>query len=146
MKTIAIGSDKSGFITKARVIADLSDTFYFVDKGTFVDEVCDYPLFANKVCEAITSKKADFGVLICGSGEGMCIAANKIKGIRCGIAYNDDVTALLRNHNDANVVSFGARFMEYDDIKRRIIIFCNADFLGKHHTQRINQIKNMENR
>lgn len=146
MTRIAIGCDKSGFYIKERLIRELSDMFVFIDEGTYEDAVCDYPLFAEKVCSRIKNKHADLGVLVCGSGEGMCIAANKVSGIRCGIAYNDDVARLLRNHNDANVVSFGARFMSYDEIKNRLLIFCNSEFLGEHHLLRIKQICDLEHK
>lgn len=142
--TIAIGSDKAGFQFKTQLIKELSNEYSFVDVGVFSDEVCDYPIYAEKVCRLITSNETSFGVLLCGSGEGMCIAANKIKGIRCGIAYNDETAKLLRNHNDANVIAFGARYMEYEEIKRRVILFVNSEFLGMHHAKRIQQIYDLE--
>lgn len=145
MITISIGCDKSGFETKETLKLFLkSNGFEVLDEGTLTDSICDYPVFAEKVCNDIVSKKAKFGILICGSGEGMTIAANKVAGIRCGIGYNDDVSVLLKEHNDANVIAFGARFMSFDDIKRRTLLFINASFAGAHHSKRIDLIKKME--
>lgn len=139
---IAIGSDHAGFLAKEEVINFLKQEGYEVeDAGTNSKESCDYPVFGRKVGELVASKKCDFGVVICSSGEGIMMAANKVKGIRCGIAYNDQTAELLRQHNDANVISFGANFMNIEDIKRRLKIFLNTDFLGERHLRRVNQIE-----
>lgn len=144
---IAIGSDRSGFIYKEKLICELKDQGYYVeDAGTFQEEVCDYPAFAQKVGELVSTQESDFGILICGSGEGMAIVANKVPSVRCGIAYNDEVAALLRQHNDANVVAFGANFMSYEDVKRRVDIFLSTEFLGSYHTDRVSMINKMEKR
>ena len=139
---IAIGSDHAGYLAKEEVINFLKQEGYEVeDVGTNSKESCDYPVFGRKVGELVASKKCDFGVVICSSGEGIMMAANKVKGIRCGIAYNDQTAELLRQHNDANVISFGANFMNIEDIKRRLKIFLNTDFLGERHLRRVNQIE-----
>ncbi|ORU01445.1 Ribose 5-phosphate isomerase B [Anaerovibrio sp. JC8] len=144
---IAIGSDRSGFVYKKKLICYLKAQGYHVeDAGTFQEEVCDYPVFAQKVGELVSSQLSDFGILICGSGEGMAIAANKVPNVRCGIAYSDEVAALLRQHNDANIVAFGANFMSYEDVKRRVDIFLSTKFLGLYHVDRIAMINKMEKR
>lgn len=147
MFTISIGCDKSGFEAKECLKIFLEDHGYKVlDEGTLDNVVCDYPVFAEKVSNDVAFGKAKFGVLICGSGEGMTIAANKVPGIRCGIGYNDETSVLLREHNDANIIAFGARFMSLDDIKRRVLIFLEASFVGAHHSKRIDLIKKMEHK
>lgn len=139
---IAIGSDHAGFLAKEEVVKFLKQEGYEVeDVGTYSKDSCDYPIFGRKVGELVTSKNCEFGVVICSSGEGIMMAANKVKGIRCGIAYNDQTAELLRQHNDANVISFGANFMDIEDIKRRLIIFLNTDFLGERHLRRVNLIE-----
>jgi len=139
---IAIGSDHAGFLAKEEVVKFLKQEGYEVeDVGTYSKDSCDYPIFGRKVGELVASKNCEFGVVICSSGEGIMMAANKIKGIRCGIAYNDQTAELLRQHNDANVISFGANFMDIEDIKRRLKIFLNTDFLGERHLRRVNLIE-----
>ena len=139
---IAIGSDHAGFLAKQQVIEFLKQEGYEVeDVGTYSKDSCDYPIFGRKVGELVASKNCEFGVVICSSGEGIMMAANKVKGIRCGIAYNDQTAELLRQHNDANVISFGANFMDIEDIKRRLKIFLNTDFLGERHLRRVNLIE-----
>lgn len=139
---IAIGSDHAGFLAKEEVVKFLKQEGYEVeDVGTYSKDSCDYPIFGRKVGELVASKNCEFGVVICSSGEGIMMAANKVKGIRCGIAYNDQTAELLRQHNDANVISFGANFMAIDDIKRRLKIFLNTDFLGERHLRRVNLIE-----
>ena len=139
---IAVGSDHAGFLAKEEVVKFLKQEGYEVeDVGTYSKDSCDYPIFGRKVGELVASKNCEFGVVICSSGEGIMMAANKVKGIRCGIAYNDQTAELLRQHNDANVISFGANFMDIEDIKRRLKIFLNTDFLGERHLRRVNLIE-----
>ena len=142
---IAIGSDHGGFLQKEEVIKHLKDNGYeVVDVGTNSLDSCHYPIFGAEVGKLVASKKCDFGIVICTSGEGIAIAANKIKGIRCGIAYNDEVAKLMRQHNDANVISFGAKFMETKDVIRRVDIFLTTPFEGGRHQDRVKIISNLE--
>lgn len=139
---IAIGSDHAGFLAKEEVVKFLKQEGYEVeDVGAYSKDSCDYPIFGRKVGELVASKNCEFGVVICSSGEGIMMAANKVKGIRCGIAYNDQTAELLRQHNDANVISFGANFMDIEDIKRRLKIFLTTNFLGERHLRRVNLIE-----
>ena len=139
---IAIGNDHAGFEAKTSVVEYLTKQGHTViDCGSYKADRCDYPDFAQAVSAKVVSEEADFGVLICGSGEGISIAANKVKGIRCGIAYNDEVAKLMKQHNNANVIAFGARFMTNDEIIHRINIFMNASFEGGRHTDRIAKIE-----
>ena len=143
---IAIGSDHGGFDQKEVVIKHLKGKGYEVtDVGTYSHESCHYPIFGAEVGKLVAANKCDFGIVICTSGEGICMAANKIKGIRCGIGYNDEVSKLMRQHNNANVISFGAKFMCDDDVIRRVDIFLSTEFEGGRHAERVKIISNLEN-
>ena len=142
---IAIGSDHGGVDQKNEVVKYLKDKGYeVVDVGTNSHDSCHYPFYGAEVARKVANKECDFGIVICTSGEGICIAANKIKGIRCGIGYNDEVSRLMRQHNDANVISFGAKFMETKDVLRRIDIFLSTEFEGGRHQTRVDMISELE--
>ncbi|MCR5506090.1 MAG: ribose 5-phosphate isomerase B [Bacilli bacterium] len=142
---IAIGSDHGGFDQKQEVIQYLKDKGFEVeDVGTYSLDSCHYPEFGAKVGQLVASKECEFGIVICTSGEGIMMAANKIKGIRCGIGYNDEVSRLMRQHNDANVIAFGAKFMDTKDVLRRIDIFLETKFEGGRHATRVDMIKALE--
>ena len=145
-KVIALGSDRRGFKYKTSLILHLTENGYEVlDVGPFDENMpYDYPIYGELVGKAIANNDADFGVVICGTGIGISIAANKVKGVRCGMAYDDDVAAWMRKHNDANVIAFGQDYMKYDDVERRLDIFLNTDFLGDYHVSRIQQISDIE--
>ncbi len=144
---ISIGSDHGGLDYKTRIIDYLKENnIEVIDEGTFKQESCHYPIFALKVAEDVKNKVADYGVVICTSGEGVCMTANKVKGIRCGIAYNDDVTRLMRQHNDANVIAFSQAFMDYNDVVNRLNIFLNTNFEGGRHQTRVDIISDYENK
>lgn len=135
---IAIGSDHAGFEYKEKLKQYLNEKGYeLIDVGTYSNDSCDYPDFGHEVGYKVSNKEADFGVVICSTGEGIMMAANKEKGIRCGIPYNDKVAALMRKHNDCNVVSFGANFMSFDTIVRRLeIILRTKPEFGRHERRR----------
>lgn len=142
---IAIGGDRCGFAYKTKLIHYLKEDHYEVeDVGTYEDVPCDSPVFAAKVGKLVASGECGLGVLICATGTGIAIAANKIKGIMCGIGYDDEVVRKMREHNDANVIAFGAYHMAYEDVERRLQIFLNARFIGEHHAFRVRQIKDLE--
>lgn len=144
---IAIGSDRRGFATKSKLISYLDGKGVdVIDEGPFDDKLpVDYPIYGEKVGKAVVSKEADYGIVICATGIGIMIAANKVKGVRCGMAYTDDVARLMREHNDANVIAFGESQMEYEDIVRRLNIFLNTKFLEGYHITRVKQISDIEN-
>lgn len=143
---IALGSDRNGFKTKQKLIEHLqSEGYETLDCGPYSDELpVDYPIYGKKVGEAITSGECQFGVVICGTGIGISVAANKVKGIRCGMGYADFVAKQMREHVDANVIAFGQDHMSYEDIERRTDIFLNTDFLAGYHCSRIQQLNDME--
>ena len=139
---IVIASDHAGYTYKQEIKAFLKGKgVQVVDVGTNSIESCDYPIFAHEAAKKVASGDADYGVLVCSSGEGIAIAANKIKGVRAGIAYNDDVARLMRQHNNANMIAFGATFMKLPDVLKRIEIFLKTPFEGGRHERRVNEIE-----
>ena len=145
MLKIAIGSDHGGLEYKNAIKDHLENKGYkVVDVGTYTKDSCHYPLFGAEVARKVASKECDYGVVVCTSGEGISMAANKIKGVRCGIAYNDDVARLMRQHNNANVISFGQAFMNLEDVLRRVGIFLNTPFEGGRHQIRVDLINDLE--
>ena len=145
MLRIAIGSDHGGVDQKDEVVKYLKSKGYeVVDVGTNSHDSCHYPVFGAEVAKRVANKDCNFGIVICTSGEGICMAANKIKGVRCGIGYNDEVSCLMRQHNDANVIAFGAKFMDTKDVIRRIEIFLSTEFEGGRHQTRVDMISELE--
>ena len=139
---IAIGCDHGGYQRKEEVKEHLKELGHeVIDCGTYSLDSCDYPLFGRQVAELVSEGKANYGVVVCTSGEGIMMAANKVKGVRCGIGYNDEVASLMRQHNNANVISFGAKFMNKEDVLRRVDIFLTTDFEGGRHERRVNLIE-----
>ena len=139
---VSLASDHAGFNYKEAVKKYLeSNNIEVIDCGTFSSDSCDYPIFGKKAAELVQSKEVEYGILICSSGEGIMMTANKVHGIRCGIGYNDDVSRLMRQHNNANMISFGANFMDLNDVFRRIDIFLNTEFEGGRHLRRVNEIE-----
>ena len=142
---IAVGSDHGGLEYKNAIKEHLEKQGYQVtDVGTYSKDSCHYPLFGAEVARKVASKECDYGVVVCTSGEGISMAANKIKGVRCGIAYNDDVARLMRQHNNANVISFGQAFMSLEDVLRRVDIFLSTEFEGGRHQTRVDLISELE--
>lgn len=142
---IAIGGDRCGFGYKARLVRYLEQNGYEVkDVGTHEYVPSDSPVIAADVGQLVATGECDYGILVCATGTGIAIAANKVKGIMCGIGYDDEVTRKMREHNDANVIAFGAEHMKYEDVQRRLGIFLNAGFIGMHHGLRVEQIKDLE--
>lgn len=139
---ISIGSDHAGYAYKEEIKKYLSKKgFEMIDVGTNSTDSCDYPDFGKEAAKKVASGEATYGIVVCSSGEGISIAANKIKGVRCGLAYNDDVARLIRQHNDANMIAFGASFMSLEDVLKRIDIFLTTPFEGGRHERRVNKIE-----
>lgn len=142
---IAIGNDRQGLLLKKDLLIWLSDNGHEVtDVGTDEDVPCDYPIFAERVANLVSSGECERGIVICATGVGISITANKVEGIRCGLAYDDEVTRLMRQHNDVNMIAFGQKFMSSEDVKRRLKIFLDTDFLGGYHQERVNLISQIE--
>lgn len=144
---ISIGNDRKGLKYKNILVSWLKEKGYeVINVGTDEDIPCDYPIYGEKVANLVASGLCDRGIVICSTGVGISIVANKVDGIRCGLAYTDEVTLLMRQHNDANIIAFGQSYMEIEDIKKRIDIFLNTEFTGSHHQQRLNLINDIEKR
>lgn len=138
---VAIGADHGGFEVKQKLVDYLkAKDFEVVDEGTVSSVSVDYPDFAAKVCEDVLHGRADCGVLICGTGIGISIAANRYRGIRAALLYSLETAALARQHNNANVAVFGGRTMSLEEIKERLDVFLNTDFEGGRHLRRIEKI------
>ncbi len=139
---ISIGSDHAGFKYKEEIKKYLEGKGHeVIDCGTNSLESCDYPIFGRAAAELVAKGEVKYGVLVCSSGEGIMMAANKVKGVRCGLAYNDDVARLIRQHNNANMIAFGASFMELKDVLRRIDLFLSTEFEGERHERRVSEIE-----
>ena len=139
---VVLASDHAGYTYKNEIKAFLKEKgVSVIDVGTNSIESCDYPIFAHEAALKVANGEADYGVLVCSSGEGIAIAANKVKGVRAGIAYNDDVAQLMRQHNNANMIAFGATFMKLPDVLRRVEIFLKTPFEGGRHERRVNEIE-----
>ena len=139
---ISIGSDHAGYAYKEEIKKYLSKKGYeVIDVGTNSLDSCDYPIFGRAAAEMVANGQVDYGVLVCSSGEGIMMSANKIKGVRCGLAYNDDVARLIRQHNNANMIAFGASFMKLEDVLKRIDIFLATEFEGGRHERRVLEIE-----
>ncbi|MCD1147978.1 ribose 5-phosphate isomerase B [Peptoniphilus sp. KCTC 25270] len=139
---IAIGSDHGGFERKEAIIQHLKEKKYeVVDVGTHSKDSVDYPEFGHKAAEKVVSGECEFGILICGSGIGIGIAANKIKGIRCATVSEPYSAMLSRLHNNANMVSFGARIIGEDMSKAVVDAFLEGEYEGGRHDRRIQAIE-----
>ncbi|MBO4835517.1 MAG: ribose 5-phosphate isomerase B [Lachnospiraceae bacterium] len=143
MERIAIGSDHAGFEMKEVLKQHLIDRGYSVtDVGTFSDASCDYPDFAVEVADRVVAKEADKGVLICGTGIGMSMAANKVPGIRAAVVGDAFSAEATRSHNDANVLCMGARVISEDEALQFLDIFLDTPFSeGENHIRRIGKLE-----
>ena len=140
-KKICISSDHAGYETK-EFIKDLliKSKISTVDLGPFLNKSVDYPDYAKKVSNRVSKRKSEIGILVCGSGTGMAISANKTKGIRAAVGYSIKSTQLSRQHNNANVLCLGSRLTKRKDIKKIIKIFLNTKFEGGRHKRRVKKI------
>src|SRR5687767_4507 len=139
---IAIASDHAGYSEKERIKPLLLDLGLDVeDLGTVSEEAVDYPDYARKVAEAVAGGRADQGLLVCGSGTGMAITANKVSGVRAAVAWSEETARLARQHNDANVLAIGARTTPPEQIPGIVRAWFNANFDGGHHADRVRKIE-----
>ena len=138
---IAIGSDHAGFELKQIIVEHLSSrNVDFVDFGTNSLDSVDYPDFAKRVADEVSNKDLVMGILVCGSGQGMAMTANRYKDVRAAICHNSDVAKVTREHNDANILCLGSRFIEEAEALKCVDVFLSTDFEGKRHLKRINKI------
>jgi ribose 5-phosphate isomerase B len=136
---IAIGGDHAGFSYKQALLEYLKD-FEVKDFGTYSPESTDYPDFAHPVASAVESGEYNFGILICGSANGVAITANKHQGIRAAICWLEELASLARKHNNANIVCIPERFISLDDAKKIVDTFLSTEFEGGRHANRVNKI------
>ena len=139
---IALGADHGGFILKEKIKHHLEEKgFKVFDKGTYSEESVNYPTYAKAVAQSILDNEVDFGILICGTGIGISIAANRIKGVRAALCNNTTMAKLSREHNNANILALGAR-MTGDILAFDIVDeFLKTNFLGGRHLERIESIE-----
>ena len=142
---IAIASDHGGFALKQELMAQLTkDGIAFEDLGTYTEESCDYPVYAEKLGRAVAAGTYEKGILICGTGIGISMAANKIHGVRCALCSDCFSAEMTRRHNDANVLAMGGRVMGVELAKRIMNIFLSTPFDGGRHQRRVDQMMALE--
>ena len=142
---IALGADHAGFEEKEHVKKTLDELgVEYKDFGTTSTESVDYPDFARKVGEAVAAGEYDKGILVCGSGTGMAIAANKVPGIRAAVAWNEEIARLSRQHNDANVLALAARYIPDEEQEKIVKTWLETSFEGGRHERRVEKIEQIE--
>ena len=138
---ISIASDHAGFEMKKNIMKYLEKNgFSLIDRGPSSSESVDYPDFAKKVCKDLLDQNVDRGILVCGSGQGMAMVANKHKGIRAALCNSEEMTELARAHNDANILTLGARFVDESLALSCVEKFISTSFEGDRHIQRVKKI------
>ncbi|SHN68453.1 ribose-5-phosphate isomerase [Fervidobacterium gondwanense DSM 13020] len=142
---IAIGSDHAAFELKERIVEHLKKSeVEVIDCGTYSIESVDYPDYAKKVAEKVVKKECDYGILLCGTGIGMSIAANKVKGIRAALCLFPDMATYARRHNNANILVLPGRLMGIELAKWTVDAFLAAEFEGGRHERRVKKIEELE--
>jgi ribose 5-phosphate isomerase B len=142
---IVIAADHAGYKVKERVKGILQDLgLEYTDLGPDSEESVDYPDFARKVAEGVSSGEYDKGLLVCGTGIGMSIAANKLKGVRAAVAWNEESARLSRQHNDANVLAIGSRTTDEELVPEIVKAFFTTEFEGGRHQRRVDKITEIE--
>jgi ribose 5-phosphate isomerase B len=138
---IAIGSDHAGYRYKERIRRRLVEAGHEVrDFGTDSEESVDYPRFIRPVAEAVAAGEAERGIVLGGSGNGEAIAANRVRGVRCALAWNEESARLGRAHNDANVLSLGERMLSWEAVERIVDLFLTTPFDGGRHEKRVRML------
>jgi ribose 5-phosphate isomerase B len=140
-KEFAIGCDHAGYILKEIIKKHIENKkLTFTDFGTYSEERVDYPDYAHPVAQAVEDGLCKFGILICGSGNGVCITANKHQGIRAALCWNAEISTMARKHNDANIICLPARYISYREAIEIMDAFIDTEFEGGRHEQRIEKI------
>ena len=144
MKKIAVASDHGGYLMKEKVKKHLMDRgFEIIDLGTDSEESVDYPVYGKACGEAVTSGKADLGVVVCGTGIGISIAANKVKGVRCGLCTSVEMAHLTKQHNNANILALGGRTTEPELALKILDEWLDTEFEGGRHQRRVDMLDRM---
>ena len=135
---IALGSDHGGFALKQELMKHLEARgLEYKDYGTYSDASCDYPVYGKAVAHAVASGECERGIIICGTGIGISITANKVKGIRCALCSDSLSAEMTRRHNDANIIAMGAGIVGPNLAKRMVEVFLNTEFEGGRHARRV---------
>ena len=143
---IAVACDHGGYVLKKEILKHLEERgLEYKDFGCDSEEAVDYPIYARKVTTAIKSGECDRGILICGTGIGISIAANKVKGIRCALVHDLFSAKATREHNDSNVLAMGGRVIGPGLAREIVSVWLTTEFMGAHHTARIEKISKYEN-
>jgi len=138
---IGLASDHAGYDLKENIKAELvKKNIQIIDQGTFSNDSVDYPDYGRLLGTVVLKKEVKFGIAICGSGIGISIALNRIEGVRAALCYNKDMAKLARQHNNANVIVLGARFINYQEALNLINIFDKENFEGGRHVARVNKL------
>ena len=140
---IAIAADHGGFELKETLKKHYTDA-KLTDLGTFSQESVDYPDIAQKMVDSLRRHEADLGILVCGTGIGISIAANRCKGIRAALIYSEESARLAKQHNNANIIVFGGRTMKPEDVIECIDVFLSASYEGGRHQKRLDKLETME--
>ena len=144
-RKIAIGSDHAGYEAKELAKRELTALgMEVMDAGAHSAESVDYPDFGAAVGRAVASGEVERGVLVCGSGIGISMAANKVAGVRAALCWNEETARLAREHNDANIICFGARFIEPALAARMVRVFMETEFAGGRHQQRVEKLSRLD--
>ncbi len=141
---ISIGSDHAGFELKSKIKEFLAPGHEVIDRGTFSAESVDYPDYAEAVANEVTSGNAERGILVCGTGIGMSIAANKVPGIRAALCHDVETARLSREHNDANILAVGGRTTDHELAIRMVQEWLVTEFNGSRHARRLEKIRKIE--
>ena len=144
MIKISIASDHAGFQLKEDLKKHFKNDYDFNDYGTDSSESVDYPDFAHRLAEQISEKKESFGVLICGSGIGMSMVANRYKYVRAALCLNENMARLSREHNNANVLVLGSRLISWEEAIKCFIMFFKSNFEGNRHQARLDKFNNVK--
>jgi ribose 5-phosphate isomerase B len=138
---VAIGSDHAGFEFKQRICSLLDELGEkYIDFGTLTKDSCDYPDFAKLVAESIVKKESDKGILICGTGIGMSIGANRYNGIRAAVCVNEAMAKVSRTHNDSNILAIGERITPWIEVEKMVKVWLKTDFEDGRHSKRVNKL------
>lgn len=142
---IAIGNDHAATELKMEIAEYVKNLGHeVINFGTDGHESCDYPVYGEKVGRAVAAGEADCGILICGTGVGISLAANKVKGVRCGVCSDTTTAHLIKEHNDANIIAFGARIVGSEQAKDIVKAYLEAEFMGGRHQKRVDMICKIE--
>jgi ribose 5-phosphate isomerase B len=141
---LGIGSDHAGFELKESMLAMLKEKGFNVKNfGTYTSDSVDYPDFVHPLATEVQENKLDFGIVICGSGQGVCMTANKYPGVRAALSWNNEIATLTRQHNDANVICLPARFVSNELAKEMTLTFLDTPFEGGRHQSRVEKISHL---